>query len=104
LTTIYDGEYYNIVYDDVVTEVEWGNSENYGLVGSKITEVILPESVTKIGYNCFDGCKLLENITYNGTIEQWNSIDKRQGWSGGNWSDPILATVVHCTDGDVTIE
>ncbi|MBQ5926759.1 MAG: leucine-rich repeat domain-containing protein, partial [Clostridia bacterium] len=52
----------------------------------------------EIGDGAFDGCETLKEITFNGTKAQWNAIAK-----GYNWTLNTLATVVHCTDGDVEI-
>jgi hypothetical protein len=61
--------------------------------------VTIPKSLTSIGKWVFGGCKALDSITFNGTIDQWNGITK-----GANWKDGVPATVVvHCTDGDVTL-
>ncbi|MBR5098777.1 MAG: leucine-rich repeat domain-containing protein, partial [Spirochaetales bacterium] len=64
---------------------------------SNLTNLTIPSSVTTIEDYAFQICIKLSNITYEGTIEQWNSINKESYWK------PILATVVHCADGDVAI-
>lgn len=63
-----------------------------------IKTVIIGEHVTRIPRKSFYKCAL-ENITYKGTIEQWNLISKDTGWYGD-----AVTTVVHCTDGDVELE
>ena len=69
--------------------------------------IIIPETavfndvtyrVTSIGDGAFCGCKSLTDITFQGTIAQWNKIKLRE-----NWKDKVPATVAHCTDGDVEI-
>lgn len=65
---------------------------------SGLTSVTIPNSVTSIGSSAFQDCTNLTSISYTGTITQWNAITK-----GYNWNNNILATVVHCTDGDVAI-
>ena len=47
---------------------------------SNITGIVIPESVTKIGYSAFDGCSNLTSIKYCGTEEQWNAISKGEDW------------------------
>ena len=47
----------------------------------------------------FANCTNLSNITYKGTISQWNSITKL----ANDWHQNVPATVVHCTDGDAPI-
>lgn len=96
-----------------------GNSAFSGC--SKLTKIIIPESVTRIGSNAFSGCselteiiipsgikefgdyvfsncKKLENITFNGTKEQWNAIMKEEM----NWDLFAGSYTVHCTDGDIS--
>lgn len=63
-----------------------------------LTEIILPKNLKQIDAFAIVNCDILSNIKYNGTIEEWNSIDKSAGWL---LTTP--ATVVHCIDGDVEI-
>ena len=65
---------------------------------SSLTSIVLPDSVTSIEWWTFCGCKSLTDITFQGTIAQWNKIKLRE-----NWKDKVPASVVHCTDGDVKI-
>jgi hypothetical protein len=120
LDTIYDGEYYNIVYDDLVTSINWRGTECMSCA-SKITEVVLPDSTQCIENSCFDncpslasitipnsvtsigdfafaGCTGLNYITYEGTTEQWNAITKGNVWYAN------IPWYVQCSDGQVTIE
>ena len=69
--------------------------------------IIIPETivfndvtyrVTSIVEHAFDCCSSLTDITFQGTIAQWKKITLRDSWKHN-----ILATVVHCTDGDVEI-
>lgn len=102
---------------DSVTSIDWGVFYRC----SSLTSVEIPASVTSIGsdafYYCrsltsieipnsvisireraFALCESLTNITFNGTIEQWNSITKATDWNRG-----VPATVVVCTDGEVAL-
>ena len=63
-----------------------------------LATITIPDSVTSIGYDAFYYCKSLTSITFNGTKAQWNAIPK-----GAEWNNGTPATVVHCTDGDVTL-
>lgn len=65
---------------------------------SSFESVFVTEGVTSIGEDAFASCTSLENITYNGTREQWEKIEK-----GTNCYYKIPAKVIHCTDGDVEI-
>jgi len=60
--------------------------------------------VTSIGGYAFYYCSSLTSITFNGTIEQWNAIEKGSYWSDGIWDeDYIPAKEVVCSDGVVAI-
>lgn len=62
-----------------------------------LTSITIPHSVTNIGYNTFLGCSALTTIHYRGTTQQWNSIEKLNG------PGPTTITV-HCTDGNLVDE
>jgi hypothetical protein len=55
--------------------------------------------VNYIGYRAFEKCKSLNTIQYEGTMQQWKDIYKQGGWRKG-----LPAKVVHCTDGEITLE
>lgn len=63
-----------------------------------LSSVTIPSGVTVIANGAFSRCTSLSNITYNGTKAQWASVLK-----GDAWHYNVPATVVHCTDGDVSI-
>lgn len=67
---------------------------------SNLLTVDIPNSVEIIGIRAFTYCSSLTSITYNGTMEQWNSIDQSADSFAG--CDSIIT--VHCTDGDISIE
>lgn len=63
-----------------------------------LSTLTIGKGVTLIDYYAFNYCQKLTNITYNGTMEQWAAITKRDGWK-----QVMPATVVHCSDGDAPI-
>ena len=63
-----------------------------------LVEIVIPDSVTSIGYCAFYGCGSLTSITFNGTMEQWNNVRK-----GSDWNDYVPATKVVCSDGEVAL-
>ena len=63
-----------------------------------LTNITIPESVTHIGDSAFNGCKRLSVIRYNGTIEQWNAIQK-----GIDWNDRVPAREILCFDGSISV-
>lgn len=65
---------------------------------TSLKSVTIGSGVTSIGNYAFSNCKSLTSITYDGTISQWNAITK-----GTDWNNSVPATLVTCTDGDITI-
>ena len=63
-----------------------------------LTSITIPNSVTSINDCTFIECYSLTAITFSGTKAQWNTIILGNGWN--HWTS---ATVVHCTDGDITL-
>ncbi len=97
--TIIDG----IAFKDCVglTRIAIGNSVTYIGMNAfyncvSLTSVTIPDSVTCIYYQAFYGCSSLERIIFDGTIAQWNAIEK-----GNYWNENTGNYTVHCTDGDI---
>jgi len=65
---------------------------------SNITSVTIGDSVNTIGDWVFYLCWKLKSITFEGTVEQWNAIEKGEGWNNS-----ITATEVICSDGVVSL-
>lgn len=84
-----------------VTEIVGGSGSPYeGAFADclSLVSVTLPESLKIIGNFTFYQCTTLTEVNYNGTMEQWSSISL-----GNRWKYSAPFTVVHCTDGDVTL-
>ena len=64
-----------------------------------LTSVTIPNSITNIGFRAFWDCTVLTSITFGGTVEEWNAIEKDEYW---NFSVP--ATSVICSDGTVSLK
>ena len=63
-----------------------------------LNSFIIPNSVTSIGNMAFYNCIALTSVTFEGTIEEWNSITK-----GSAWKYKVPATYVQCSDGQVAL-
>ena len=63
-----------------------------------LTSITIPDSVTYIGDIAFYACRSLTSITFKGAKAQWNAIT-----FGDSWNYAVPATVVHCSDGDITL-
>ena len=63
-----------------------------------LTEIELPDSLTSIGKIVFNGCVSLTQIKYNGTMQQWESVEK-----GSTWKSNAPAEKVICTDGEIKV-
>lgn len=63
-----------------------------------LTTVNLPSTLTTIGNRGFYGCTNLTTLNYAGTMAQWANVSLNSYW---HRQTPL--TVVHCSDGDVTL-
>ena len=58
----------------------------------------IEKGVGKIEEKAFEDCKTLSEITYTGTVAEWNKIEK-----GRKWNCDVPAQFVKCSDGEVSI-
>lgn len=79
-----------IVFPGNVTKIADGICKN----SSQIEKVRISSSVTSIGAQAFYGCSLLNQIHFDGTVEQWEAIQKGDGW---DWDTGDY--VVKCSNG-----
>ncbi len=62
-----------------------------------LESIVIPQSIKNIEYGAFIGCINLRNITFKGTMEQWDAIEKDSAWNVG-----MSGYTVYCTDGDLS--
>ena len=83
-----------IIIPEAVTEISTG-----AFLGCDVLQSFrMHANVKKIGTIVFNDCPKLTSLDFAGTVEQWNSVEKEQGWNYDN-----VITTVHCTDGNVEI-
>lgn len=63
-----------------------------------LKNVTFGTSLTTIKNSAIFGCYNFTSITYEGTIEQWNGIDIGSYWY------PYTLKIIHCIDGDISIQ
>ena len=66
---------------------------------TSLTSITIPSTVTMIDFEAFNYCEALTDFNFNGTMAQWGAITL-----GTDWNLNAAFTVVHCTDGDVSLE
>ena len=81
--------------DGSVTSIGWGAFNDC----ATLTSVIIPKSVTSIGDDAFYNCDSLTSVTFEGTMAEWNAVEKVAGWN-----DYSPFTEVKCSDGSVPVE
>ena len=64
---------------------------------SGLTSVTIGNSVTSIGDYAFSRCSGLTAINFQGTMAQWQAIEK-----GSNWDNLTGEYAVICTDGTIS--
>ena len=84
----------SITIPDSVTSI----GEGAFLFCTGLTSITIPDSVTSIGYAAFGNCTGLTSVTFEGTVAEWNAIDKGREW---NYNCPITKAV--CSDGTVSV-
>ena len=78
-------------------EIPSGVTDMYGTFSgcSSLTTVqSIPKSIVNMPF-AFSECPSLTEITYTGTIAEWNEVDITA------WEDIAATIVIHCSDGDI---
>ncbi len=86
--------------EEVILREYWGTTiwEGAFMGCTNLKSVKLCNCIRHIEAFAFAYCTSLTDIMYNGTIAEWESIRKNEGWNEG-----LKATYVRCTDGMVSI-
>ncbi len=64
---------------------------------TSLSEITIPSSVTVIEEWAFAGCTSLKKIIYDGTKQEWEAIEKKEGWNE-------FANTVVCSDGELSLQ
>ena len=78
--------------------LEIGSTAFWGC--SNLAKVIIGNGVQYIGFRAFYGCTSLAQIKFEGTVEEWNNIEKDPQWCNPS---EVLTSYVQCSDGQVLI-
>lgn len=62
----------------------------------KLKTVYLPKGLITIGISAFEDCKALKSVYYSGTVQQWHAVTKDIRWDANTAS-----YTVYCSDGEV---
>ena len=87
------GNLTSVTLPDGITSI--GDSAFYGCDG--LLSLTIPDSVTSIGNGAFWRCSGLTTINFQGTMAQWQAIEK-----GSNWDYLTGEYAVICTDGTIS--
>ena len=82
-------EHNNIPVKELDYQLFKGNSD--------ITKVYLTRNITKIGVSAFWNCENLTEIHYDGTVAEWEAIDKGETWNAGLKTHKVI-----CSDRTLT--
>lgn len=50
---------------------------------TSLKSIDIPDSVTRIGFEAFEGCASLEEVLHTGTKEEWAAVKKEANWKAG---------------------
>lgn len=64
-----------------------------------LSSFTLPNSITNIGDNIFSQCENLTELNFNGTMSEWEDIEKSENWN----TDSSLIKVI-CIDGEINLQ
>ena len=64
-----------------------------------LTSLTISKSVTIIEGEAFTECTNLTSITFEGSVSEWNLVEK-----GTNWNGSITAAEIKCSDGTVPLK
>lgn len=83
------GDLLSVILPEGITSIEYGAFAHC----RKLKNMVIPSTITFIGAYAFLSCVDLSLLVFDGTVEQWNSIQKGKNWNHDS------AMIVQCVDG-----
>lgn len=65
---------------------------------TSLSAITIPDTVTAIEGNPFYGCRAFTSIIFNGTMNQWDKIEK-----DFSWEDAMSGCTIYCNDGEIRL-
>ena len=91
-------------YCQALTTVEFGENSQLEIIGDRafkgtavLTNFTMPNTVTYIGNSAFEYARI-PNLYYNGTVAEWEAIEKGEKWNNC-MGDYMFNYTIHCLDG-----
>ena len=84
----------NMAFASGTTQVPY-----HALIISDTRHITIPSSVTRIGTGAFEYCYSLFDITFGGTMEQWENVVKDSDWNKGTGTVTVI-----CPDGNLEVD
>jgi hypothetical protein len=95
-----------ISYCQALKTVTFGENSQLEIIGDRafkdayvLTNFTMPKSVVYIGESAFAWARIA-NLHYEGTVEEWNAIEKGERWNNC-MGDYMYNCTIHCSDGTV---
>ena len=89
-----------IVFEDGLTSVS-----RIARDCQSLDTIVLPDSLVTIPDWCFEGCPLLTEVHFNGTMEQWNAVEYNVDIKidGNNYTRNNVVRII-CSDGVIELD
>lgn len=87
----------------LITTIGLDLESNYGAFENmtNLRTVLIPKTIKSIKTKAFKNCSSLKQIYYFGTIDEWKSVSRDNGWHEGI---PATTTKVICFDGTADLD
>lgn len=96
--------YHRAFKNSAISQINFGENSELLIIDKEsfsrcynLTVINLPKNLTHIRSRAFDVCKNLGTLTFEGTCEEWLSIEKADDYFGG------IATKVYCENGTANL-